>query len=138
MKLNNKGILVTLEGAKKFAEKAKENLKSLGLDNYQIIEGVFEDTLEPSIEKYSPFDFMFNDGHHDGDAMYSYFENCLSSFSNDAILLFDDISNYPSMKSAWQKLCKHERIAFAIDFGPMGLVGLGGSGRANSVFNLPL
>lgn len=124
MMLNGFGSLVTLEGAPSFAEVAEKHLQSVGANNYEIIIGRFEDTLEDVLKNYSPFDFMFNDGHHDGQAMLSYFENCLSSFSDDAVLLFDDICAYPSMQDAWRELCQHKRVAFAIDFGPMGLIAL--------------
>lgn len=139
MMLNDKGLLATLEGAKSFAEKAMENLQQIGVNNYDIIQGLFEDTLESTLERYSPFDFMFNDGHHDGQAMLSYFEKCLPSFSNDAVLLFDDIATYPSMRAAWKSLWTHERIGLVIDFGPMGLVGLReGKGEPAQVFQVPI
>lgn len=139
MMLNGDGLLATLEGALNFAAMAREHLQWVGVNNFDIIVGNFEDTLETTLIRYSPFDFMFNDGHHDGQAMLSYFEKCLPSFSNDAVLLFDDIATYPSMRDAWKQLWKHERVALVVDFGPMGLVGLRRGKRSPaSVFHLAL
>lgn len=125
MMLNGVGSLVTLEGAPSLAEVAQKHLNEIGASNFEIIKGRFEETLETVLEDYAPFDFMFNDGHHDGKAMINYFEQCLSSFSENALLLFDDIGTYQSMRDAWSELCRHNQVAFAVEFGPMGLLGLG-------------
>lgn len=139
MMLNGTGSLATLEGDSNFAALARAHLHGLGVHNFDIIEGRFEDTLDTTLEKNAPLDFMFNDGHHDGQAMLAYYEKCLPAFAEHAVLMFDDIATYDSMRAGWQSLCKHERVQFVVDFGPIGLVGLRGRGGSPApVFSVDL
>lgn len=138
MKLNGAGRIVTLEGGENFARIADENLQSLGLDNHKIVVGRFEDTLDGVLAEEGPFDFMFNDGHHDGAAMLAYFERSVPAFSEHAVMVFDDIKAYDSMKEGWQRLASDARVGLAIDFGQMGLICLGKGAGAASSYVIPL
>jgi len=136
--LNEGGTLITLEGDESLASRAEDHLRSLDLSNYQIVVGRFEDTLRSVLEDNGPFDFMLNDGHHDGNAMLSYFGWSLPFLCDDAVLLFDDIDNYTSMRRAWRSLIDHKRVQLVVDFGPMGLVCLGDGTKGTAVFHCPL
>lgn len=138
MKLNGEGRIVTLEGGENFARIAEENMRSLGLANHKIVVGRFEDTLDKVLANEGPFDFMFNDGHHDGDAMLAYFKRSVPAFSEHAVMVFDDIRAYESMKRGWQRLANDEHVALAIDFGQMGLICLGPAAGTKSSYTLPL
>jgi len=138
MEISDRGLLVTLEGDEGFAARAQAHLASLGLSRHRIVVGPFERTLPGVVAEDGPFDFLFNDGHHDGAAMLAYFEKTLPSLAHDAVLLFDDLDNYESMQQAWRRLARHDRVALAIDFGPMGLVCLGPARRGADVVHFPL
>ncbi len=125
MARNGEGLLVTLEGCETFAGLARSHLASLGLSNFEIVVGRFEDTLDGVLENGQPFDFMFNDGHHDGDAVVAYFNQCIPYFANDSVMVFDDIGNYKSMRQGWKALTEHAGVALSISFGTMGLIVLG-------------
>ena len=51
-----------------------------------------------------PIDLFFNDGHHDRDAVINYFEKVLPYLSKNAVIVIDDISWSPGMKSAWMEI----------------------------------
>lgn len=138
MVLNGQGRIVTLEGGENFAKFADEHLRSLGLDNYKIVVGRFEDTLGGVLQDDGPFDFMFNDGHHDGEAMLAYFERVLPYFREDGVMLIDDILAYESMQAGWKRLVADERVSLSIDFGHMGLICLGPSVGEAEAFAVPL
>lgn len=125
MTLNGLGRIVTLEGGENFAKIARQNLTQLGFANFDIVVGRFEDTLQETIERNHPIDFMFNDGHHDGEAMLHYFDMMKPYFSENAVLIFDDIADYESMRVGWSKLRNDRQVGFSVDFGRMGLVCLG-------------
>ena len=125
LEMNGSGLLVTLEGNEQLAALADEHLRRLGLSRFRIIEGRFEDTLDSVVLDFGPFDFMFNDGHHDGDAMVDYFLMMLPFMSPGAVLLFDDISWSASMRRGWQTIAGHEQIRTVVDLGSMGLCHLG-------------
>lgn len=135
------GVLVTLEGGPDMAEMARSNLLSLGYSNFNVVIGPFEDTLEQTLQKEQPIDFIFNDGHHDGDAMLAYFDEILPYFSNGSVMLFDDIANYESMRRGWKTLTEHPMVDLSIDFRSMGLVCVNKKADATverSTFTIPL
>lgn len=138
MSQNGYGVLVTLEGGPNFAKIAHSNLSSLGYSNFDIVIGRFEDTLESTLQKEQPIDFVFNDGHHDGDAMLAYFDEILPYFSDGSVMLFDDIANYESMRGGWETLIEHPMVDLSIDLGPMGLVCVNKKTMKHSKFSMPL
>lgn len=121
MKLNGFGRLFTLEGAPTFADRARSSFDRLQLSNVTIEVGRFQDTLVSVLERTKPVDMVFNDGHHDGNAMYNYFQDTLPFIANPGVIIFDDISAYPSMRGAWNRVKTHSTVGLSIDFGAMGL-----------------
>lgn len=126
LEMNGSGLLVTLEGNKRSASLAKANLTQLGQSRFQIVVGRFEDTLPGVLRDFGSFDFMFIDGHHDGDAMVDYFLTALPHLSHDAVLLFDDIRWSTSMQHGWQTISDHRHVRIVVDLGQLGLCRLGG------------
>ncbi len=122
LKLNNSGTIVTMEGAQTLAEIAQKNFASLGYDNITSIVGKFSDTLPSVINKYQPFDYVFIDGHHEGNATLKYFEQLLPSLMNNAIVVFDDIHWSAGMKHAWKKIVMHPRVKYSVDLYQVGIV----------------
>lgn len=138
MTLNGGGRIVSLEGGEAYAARARAHMDQLGVDRCEIVVGRFEDTLDETLNSIGKIDFMFNDGHHDGDAMIQYFDMIHPYLAENAVLLFDDISNYESMQEGWRKLMADERVNLVVDFGKMGLVSVGTGGDKPSVFNAPI
>src|SRR5690606_1008609 len=91
---NGSGRLITLEGGENYAKLARSHLELAGLHNFEIVLGRFQDTLDDVLAREQPFQFMYNDGHHDGDAVLAYFEQTLPYCSVGGVMLFDDISTY--------------------------------------------
>lgn len=138
MSRNGKGVLVTLEGGPALAKMAHSNLSLLGFSNFDIVIGPFEETLEQTLQKEQPIDFMFNDGHHDGDAMLAYFGKILPYISDGSVMLFDDIALYESMRRGWKSLTEHPMVDLAIDFGSMGLVCVNKKATRRLTLTIPL
>ncbi|MDR3218823.1 MAG: class I SAM-dependent methyltransferase [Dysgonamonadaceae bacterium] len=120
-KLNGKGRLITIEGSEAIAALARKNIRSLQLDNVEVVCGRFKDVLPAVLQDNQPFDCVFIDGHHDEQATIDYFEMILPALSSGALLIFDDISWSVGMKNAWQKISCDERIALAVDLKMLGL-----------------
>jgi len=132
------GRLVTLEGGPGLAALARANLESLGFTNFEIVVGPFEETLEPTLQQQQPVDFIFNDGHHDGDALFAYFEETLPYLADGSVTLFDDIEVYESMRDGWRRLAAHPAVDLSIDFGPMGLVCVDRQASRRTAYAMPL
>jgi len=136
--LNGEGSLLTLEGSPEIAEIANETLEGLSLQNVSIVTGPFHETLKGVLESAAPIDFFFNDGHHDHDAVIQYFNDALPYLSDDAIVVFDDISWSSGMRKAWAEIEEHQRVAASIKFRTIGIALVGNKVKAKERFRIPL
>lgn len=121
LELNNKGKLITIEGAPSLAEIAKKTSKKLNLERISGKVGLFRDVLPDLLPQIKPIDFAFIDGHHDGQATVNYFKQIYPFLSESAILLFDDISWSKDMRNAWKTFERDNNIKFTIDLWSMGI-----------------
>ena len=136
--INQKGALVTLEGSPEIAEIAKETLKSLNYHDISVVTGVFNETLSKVLKSSTPIDFFFNDGHHDHNAVIQYFNEALPYLSNQAIIIFDDISWSAGMRKAWREIENDERVTISIDFQSIGIALIGNNLSIKEKFRIPL
>lgn len=136
--LNNNGKLVTLEGSLKIAQIAKETLIGIDLRNANVIIGPFYETYINALESAKPVDFLFNDAHHDHDAVLKYFTEALPYLADEAIIVFDDISWSPGMKNAWTDIENDERVATTIYLRAMGIAIISNKKTAKNSFYIPL
>lgn len=120
--LNGSGTIVTMEGAQSLAAVAQKNFAELECKNIVSVVGKFTEVLDSIIEQHQPFDFVFIDGHHEGNATIAYFEKLLPSVSRNAVIIFDDIHWSSSMKDAWKKIITHRRVKHAADLYQLGIV----------------
>lgn len=137
-KLNGRGRLITLEGAAPLAALARENLAKLGLDNAELVEGRFQDTLEGVLKAAAPVEYVFIDGHHDRDATRRYFETCIPYLAKQAVVVFDDIAWSAGMREAWKGISKDSRVKLAIETEIMGICVLDGDIAGRAQFRLRL
>jgi predicted O-methyltransferase YrrM len=119
---NGSGRIQTLEGAPAIAAIARETLARMSFANASVVEGPFHVTLSEALQAGAPVDFLFNDGHHSGDAMLRYFRESLAYLAPEAVLLLDDINWSRDTQAAWQEIARHDRVAASIDLGEMGLL----------------
>jgi predicted O-methyltransferase YrrM len=138
LKINGKGELLSLEGSPEIAKIATETLVNLNLKNGTVITGPFHETLKGALESAKPIDFFFNDGHHDHDAVIQYFNESLSYLSDEAVVVFDDISWSPGMSKAWSEIEDDERVSASIDLQTIGIVIVGKSFGAKEKFRISL
>jgi predicted O-methyltransferase YrrM len=126
LELNGAGRLITLEGSPAFARIAADGVSSLGLGHrIRVVEGRFQETLQGVLDDAGTVDYGFIDGHHDGPATLRYFEQFLPHLASRSLLVFDDISNYASMREAWQQICAHPRVDVVVDASVVGICLLG-------------
>ena len=121
LRLNGNGTLVTIEGAESYANIAKENFTSLQLNNVVQYTGRFSDALDSVLKQHAPIDFVFIDGHHDGEATIRYFEKIYPSLAPSSWIIFDDISWSSGMKRAWKTIASDPRITFSADLSLIGI-----------------
>jgi predicted O-methyltransferase YrrM len=138
-KLNDQGKVITLEGSESLVILARENLASLGLKEVSIVLGRFQDTLNNVLIENTPLDFVFIDGHHDEHATIDYFKQIKPHLSDNAIIVFDDISWSPGMERAWKVIKKDTNIKASVDLTDLGIcVYTQKSGKQTKEFKLAL
>ena len=137
-KLYGNGTVVTLEGSDEIAELAKETLASIGLENSTVVVGPFHETLDGVLESSRPIDFLFNDGHHDHDAVLDYFERSLPFLADSAVVVFDDICWSEGMRAAWSLIEKDARVFATFDLGAVGIALVDKSLNTKEVFKIKM
>ena len=128
MKANGTGKLISMEGSPSFAKIASQTLESVGLAACaSVVVGRFTDTLPGVLEKATPVDYCFIDGHHDEHATLAYFDQVMPHTSAEATLVFDDIRWSPGMFRAWERIRSDRRVTSSFDCGKCGICLTGGS-----------
>ena len=112
----------TLEGAPAIVKLAKENFKLLKLKKLEVIEGNFDQTLQPLLDKLETIDFVFFDGNHREEATLNYFNQCLEKAHNDTVFIFDDIYWSEGMTNAWNTIKENDKVTLTIDVFELGIV----------------
>jgi len=114
--------LITMEGAAAIAETARQNFKTLKLQNVFLKEGNFDQTLSSVISGLSSIDFAFIDGNHRREPTEKYFNQLLQATQNDSISIFDDIHWSKEMEQAWETIKQHPSVRCTIDLFFIGIV----------------
>jgi predicted O-methyltransferase YrrM len=124
MELRGGGVLRSLEGYADRADVARDTFARLGFRDAEVIVGRFHRTLTPTLES-GPFDLVFVDGHHDGDATIAYTELIRRASRPGAVLVLDDISWSPGMRAAWKEIASRLSDSTCCDLERFGLIVLG-------------
>lgn len=119
---NLKGNVYTFEGAKQVSAIAKQNFNNLSLNNIQVIEGNFDETLQLQLNKMTSADFAFVDGNHRNKPTIRYFEQLLSKSNESSVFIFDDIHWSKEMEEAWKYIQRHSAVTLTIDLFFIGIV----------------
>ncbi|RNI28444.1 class I SAM-dependent methyltransferase [Rufibacter immobilis] len=114
--------LYTFEGCPAIAAQARKNLKKLGLENVQLVEGNLDQTLAQTLAALEKVDFVFFDGNHRYEPTLKYFEQCLTKAHEGSVFIFDDIYWSGEMTRAWKKIKQHPQVLLTVDLFYMGLV----------------
>lgn len=122
---NSKANITSIEACNNTRNIALENFTQF--DHVQSIHATFDDfltaeTLEIN-EKSSReiYDFIFIDGHHDGDALLNYMEKLKPFTIKETIFVLDDIRWSDSMFKAWNTIVKSGEFEI-VDLFRVGIV----------------
>jgi predicted O-methyltransferase YrrM len=122
LKLNGEnGKIATFDASPYRQRLAQEAHRNLGLDNVSYVEGLFRDTIYPSLSKLGSIDLAFIDGHHQYQPTLDYFEEILKFSTPDTVFVFDDIRWSRDMKKAWSQIQSDERLGLVVDLSTVGV-----------------
>jgi predicted O-methyltransferase YrrM len=115
------GSLVTLEASPYRLQRARELHRAVALDNIEYREGLFEDTLDRTLEDMGIVDMAFVDGHHRLEPTLRYFGLIKSHLAPGAVVVFDDIRISDEMRRAWREIQRDPRVSLAVDLYTIGI-----------------
>jgi len=119
---NKNAKVITMEGSPEIAAIAKNNFDLLSLNNIELTNGNFDNTLSTVLNKVETVDFIFFDGNHQYQPTINYFTQCLNKTNNNSVFIFDDIYWSDEMNKAWQEIKNHTKTKVTIDLFQMGIV----------------
>jgi predicted O-methyltransferase YrrM len=119
---NETSKVFTCEGSAAIASIAKQNFKTLQLNNVQLTEGDFAKTLSPLLLNLKTVSFAFVDGNHRKEPTIEYFTKLLNCSTQNSILVFDDIHWSAGMEAAWNAIKQHPQVTLTIDLFFIGVV----------------
>lgn len=114
--------VTTMEGVPAIAQCARENFSKMGLTNIGLVEGNFDETLQPALAQKPLQDLVFLDGNHRYEPTLRYFQQILPHIHDDSIIILDDIHWSPEMEQAWKEVTAHERVCCSIDLFFIGII----------------
>tara|TARA_R110000868_G_scaffold29106_6_gene108464 strand:- start:4001 stop:4651 length:651 start_codon:yes stop_codon:yes gene_type:complete len=123
MALGNKSTkLTTLEGCLETAKVAKNQFQEFELTNITSVVTPFESYLGNLKLETLTFKLIFFDGNHSKKATLAYFEQLLSTVTNETVWIFDDIHWSAGMDEAWEIIKTHPKVTVTIDTFQWGLI----------------
>ena len=123
-KSNEITYFTSLEGLPKLCEISSERFHKIAEKNtnIEVIQGLYENTFEQVTNSNMKYDLVFFDGNHKYQPTIDYFNLLKNSYSENAILIFDDINWSGEMKKAWKYIQEQDGIYFIADFFKAGIV----------------
>ena len=117
---NPKAKIVSVEGCGQTAKKAQTFLNEFAIENASIKIERFEAFFGKMPNR--PFDLIYLDGNHSGEATIRYFEQLKNKLHNDSVVILDDIYYNSGMTEAWNRIRKDKKVRVSIDTFYWGLV----------------
>lgn len=115
--------LITLEGVKGLCDIAQQRLTLLSAEQeFEVVHGLYDQTLMDIINKDIHFDLIFIDGNHRYDATLKYFELLKNNIADRALVIFDDIHWSVGMREAWQEIIAQKGVVFSVNFFKLGMI----------------
>ncbi len=114
--------VITCEGSKEVARLAKRNFEALHLQQVQVVQGNFDDTLKNVLTQLPQVDLAFIDGNHRREPTLRYFNEIINKTHSASIIILDDIHWSEDMEEAWAKIKEHPSVRLTIDLFFFGLV----------------
>jgi predicted O-methyltransferase YrrM len=114
--------IYTLEGCPEQTKVAQSNFEQQQLSNIKVHQGNFKNNLPDVLEQMQQVDFALFDGDHRKGSTLHYFEQCLPYFTNDSVLVIDDLHHNAEMEAAWEAIKSYSQVTVTINLFRMGLV----------------
>lgn len=116
--------VITLEGSAAIANIARNQWKSLQINNISGFTGEFSSTLPQALAELDQVDLAFIDGNHRLQPTLDYFEQLKPKLHSGSIVIFDDIYWSREMAQAWKTIRTDPMVTVSIDLFYKGIVAM--------------
>ena len=123
MAANTTVKVTTFEGCKNTAAIARNNFRTLGYANIDLVEGNIDSTLplfKSNVTK--KIDLALIDANHRLEPTINYFNQLLPICNEHCIIVIDDIYWSTEMTEAWKQLQNHPQVSVSVDLYELGLL----------------
>lgn len=117
---NSDSSIITVEACPATRNCALKNFSKFKSTSIESIQNTFDSFLK--CYAGDPFDLVFIDGHHDGEALIEYIIRLTPFTHNDTIFVLDDIRWSNSMYNSWKKIVESENFHVTMDLFRMGII----------------
>lgn len=123
LKKNPESNFVTMEGIETLCEISRKQFLTISEEkNFQIIQGLYENTFPKVLDLPFDFDLIFIDGNHQKEPTLHYFNSLKSKLNSPAVIVFDDINWNYGMMEAWEIIRNERDVNYALDLYKLGIV----------------
>lgn len=123
LKKNSESNFVTMEGIETLCEISRKQFLTISEEkNFQIIQGLYENTFPQVLDLPFDFDVIFIDGNHQKEPTLHYFNSLKSKLNSSAVIVFDDINWNYGMMEAWEIIRNERDVNYALDLYKLGIV----------------
>ncbi|MFV0539851.1 MAG: O-methyltransferase [Aestuariibaculum sp.] len=120
---NRNGNFISMEGLPQLCEIANTQFATIvPKSEFEIIQGLYDETFPKIMKKQVPFNLVFIDGNHKKEPTIDYFNTLKSNMAQTAVFVFDDINWSDGMKEAWDIIKNDPNVNFTIDMYEQGIV----------------
>jgi len=121
--VNRRGALWALDGNAAFLALAHRHVATLPVEpRCRFIQGRFDQTLVPTLQRLRTIDVAFIDGDHTELATRRQFPQLRRALRRGGILVYDDIRWSPGMRRAWRAIQQQSPAGSTLDCGRFGVV----------------
>jgi predicted O-methyltransferase YrrM len=114
--------VATFEGSPEISTVAKENFRSAGAENIDLISGDIAETLPAYLTENAAIDMVFMDANHRYEPTMAYFEILKPVLHPASLVILDDIHYHPGMEKAWRELRNDKSVWGSADFFRTGIL----------------
>ncbi len=134
---NPNSKLTTMEGVSQLCAISAQRFSEIAHHNqFEVIEGLYQDTFPKVLERPGLFDLVFIDGNHQEGATLDYFSKLKQKADRRTVFVFDDINWSKGMKAAWKTIQNDGGVSFSIDLWKQGIVVLNPLSQKKGSFRL--
>lgn len=119
---NQNSKIYALVKDKESSQIARIKIKSLELDNIQIISGNIEKNIDRILQKVKPVDLILINSGCNSMQTVNYFEKSLKYLHNESVFIINAIHQSKETEQAWIKIKKHRKVKVSLDLFFIGII----------------